>query len=332
MRAAGRSVDAAAGDGRARHARRNWAAGVRYRSGLYATLENTELFVDGRGIRSGWQRDDPVHSHRGVHEAGGTGAQCGAGAAETWREGDFGRRLRERTGTRWVNCGWTRARRRRMNKVYLVGAGPGDPELLTLKAKRLLEKADSVLYDHLAGPELSGACARGRGAAVRRQEEIRPRHIPGRDLQVAGGARAARAERGAAERRRPLHVRARRGRGGSAGGCGDTLRGCARGYLSSGHCGLYRGTPLTHRGSYVSRYVHYRTRRRENRLVEGGDGGNAGCFHGPFAIRRDREGGLSVAGVGRRRPRWRCGGVRGRARTRLQDAGNAARADPPGMG
>jgi len=41
-----------------------------------------------------------------------------------------------------------------MSKVYLVGAGPGDPELITLKAKRLLEIADSILFDHLASSEL----------------------------------------------------------------------------------------------------------------------------------------------------------------------------------
>ncbi len=69
----------------------------------------------------------------------------------------------------------------KMGKVYITGAGPGDPGLLTLNAKKALEEADVIIYDHLVTEECMRFCQESirkiyvgkmRGKHTYPQEEI----------------------------------------------------------------------------------------------------------------------------------------------------------------
>ncbi|MGS0639658.1 SAM-dependent methyltransferase, partial [Citrobacter sp. VF227] len=88
-------------------------------------------------------------------------------------------------------------------KVWLVGAGPGDPELLTLKAVRALGEAQVVMIDDLVNPAVLEHCPNARIIPVGKR----------------GGCRRVRGEHGFDG------VAGRRG--GGAGGIGLVFRGCA---------------------------------------------------------------------------------------------------------
>ena len=121
-------------------------------------------------------------------------------------------------------------------KVYLVGAGPGDPELLTMKALRLLRTYDVVFHDDLVSSEILKLISPSAeiqnvgkrcGSKTIRQEEINFL------LVVAGSLRTA---SGAPEERRPADLRPRRRRNRGAAPIKHRIRDCPRSDFGSWRC------------------------------------------------------------------------------------------------
>ena len=173
-----------------------------------------------------------------------------------------------------------------MSKVYLIGAGPGDPELITIKGRRILEQADVVFYDRLAPAALLDLApphaeriyaGKRKSAHAFTQEEVCAMLIE----RARRGLTVVRLKGGA-----PFIF----GRGGEEAEA-LAAAGIPFEIVPGGHAARHRR--LHRRAAHASR-AHFRRQlrdracRRRHRLEQGGAGGDAGDLYGPHHVSRDR--------------------------------------------